>query len=185
MGYSKYVIVSLGGQRFGFNSLDVITIEPEGNLMRIDGLPKNFIGLASLRGQACPVYDLAAKFCISGAKSDCQNVFVQIGKRVIGFRIDSVSEIAEIDLRTAQTIPQIASSAGTDYVSSIFSVHGELVPAINKDYLLSPEEIVGLNDALGEYQRQQEEKNLLEKARREAEEAARAAKEKAEASKTD
>lgn len=185
MGYAKYVIASLGGQLFGFNSLDVITIEAEGNLMKIDGLPKNFAGLVPLRGQACPVYDLSAKFCVPAANTGCQNVFMQIGKRIIGFKVDSICEIVEIDSDATHTIPQIASSAGTDYVSTIFSVKGNLIPAINKDHLLSPEEIVGLNDALGEYQRQQEERNLLEKARREAEEAARAAKEKAEGSKED
>lgn len=94
----QYVIFRLNGESYGIEIKYVETIE---KIMEITRVPKtsNYIkGVINLRGEIVPVIDVKERFNLgsSGYDSEARIIVNKIDDMLIGFIVDSASEVKNI-----------------------------------------------------------------------------------------
>ena len=66
----------------------------------------------------------------------------------IGFKVDSVSEIEEVDEEELHKMPVIVCTEATNYAKCVVNKKGRMIILINHEGILSSEEAKALNTVL-------------------------------------
>jgi purine-binding chemotaxis protein CheW len=98
-------------------------------------------GVMNLRGKIIPVIALRKRFGLEQAPSDKQNriVVVEIKGAVLGFIVDSVSEVLRIPADTVEPPPRLGL-VEREYVSGVGKLGDRLLILLDADRLLSGSE---------------------------------------------
>ena len=188
---NKQVICDINGQFYGLDSLYVRSIETGNAEMLLADTPKFCEGIVKFRGEWVPLIDLREVFGITGEKpAFSQLIYLKNSFGTIGYRVDGVVEIDNIDDKDVQNIPIILNSGKTAYIAGACSHNGRIVVIINQEKLISEDDLKAIKDSLkAVYDAEEAERRRKEEeeARRKAaeEEAKRKADEEAQAKNAD
>jgi purine-binding chemotaxis protein CheW len=91
---------------------------------RIAGAPAYIRGVINLRGVNVPIVDLRMKFDLERAEFDAFTVVVilNVGGRVVGAVVDSVSDAVQLGTEQIRPTPQFSGAVDASYILGIGSV---------------------------------------------------------------
>lgn len=139
---TKQVIFKLGSEEYGMDISLVSGIENYTKIVPIPNAPVYIIGILNLRGNVIPIYSLRKKFRmeeVSGTAAT-QLLITNCRGTLIGYKVDSVVEIIEIEENLVQAAPPIIRSAETSYIKGITERKGQLVILLDIENILSEQE---------------------------------------------
>ena len=137
----QLVSFHIGGEEFGLNILQVQEIIRIQQLTRVPNSPDFVEGVINLRGKVIPVIALRRRFGLGDAPHDKQTriVVVEVRGSVLGFIVDSVSEVLRIPADTVEPPPRL-SKVEREYVSGVGKLDNRLLILLDIDRLMSDSE---------------------------------------------
>ncbi len=138
----------LGGEEFAMEILKVQEIIRMVDLTRVPNAPRFVEGVINLRGKVIPVIGLRHRFGLEPKEHDKQTriVVVEIHGTVVGFVVDSVSEVLRIPTDTVEPPPRLAKTE-REYVSGVGKLANRLLLLLDVDRLLSDSESAAVASA--------------------------------------
>lgn len=143
----QLVSFTILGRRLGVDITRVREIIREQEVTLLPKAPEFLEGVINLRGQVIPVIDMPRRFDLTGQRhtKDTRVVVLEIRNMVVGFVVDSVSEVLRIPESTVQETPAAISGAGSRFIRGIAEVGGRLLIVLDADALLDEDEITQLS----------------------------------------
>lgn len=133
----------VGGEEYGLDILRVQEIIRLPHLTRVPNAPDAMDGVMNLRGKIIPVIALRKRFGLEPVAADKQTriVVVEIQGAVLGFIVDSVSEVLRIPADTVEPPPQLGKAA-QDYVSGVGKLNDRLLILLDVDRLMGSDDFI-------------------------------------------
>ncbi len=124
----QLVIFKLGREEFGFFIDDVREITRVGEIAKVPNTPSFVEGIMNLRGQVIPIIDFRKRFemesVVRGESS--RLVIVEMEDKIVGFIVDSVSEVIRIPKDFIEDTPQILQSkVETKFIAGIGNLRNQ------------------------------------------------------------
>jgi purine-binding chemotaxis protein CheW len=138
----------VGGEEYGLDILRVQEIIRLQHLTRVPNSPDAIDGVMNLRGKIIPVIALRKRFGLESVPPDKHTriVVVEIQGTVLGFIVDSVSEVLRIPADTIEPPPQLGQ-AKQEYVSGVGKLDDRLLILLDVDRLMSSDVLMGDSQA--------------------------------------
>ena len=128
----------VGGEEFGLDILRVQEIIRLQQLTRVPNSPESIDGVMNLRGKIIPVIALRKRFGLEQVPPDKQTriVVVEIKGSVLGFIVDSVSEVLRLPADTVEPPPRLGK-VEQEYVSGVGKFDDRLLILLDVDRLMT------------------------------------------------
>ncbi|OBQ55713.1 chemotaxis protein CheW [Halodesulfovibrio spirochaetisodalis] len=144
----QLVTFSIGEEEFG---VDILKVQEIIRTMEITKVPKapNFVeGVINLRGKVIPIIDLRRRFGLSSKEHDKHTriIVIEINNMIVGFVVDSVSEVLRIPASTVEPPPAVVAGMESEYISGVGKLQDRLLILLDLDRLLSNDDL----DVLGQ-----------------------------------
>jgi purine-binding chemotaxis protein CheW len=103
-------------------------------------------GVINLRGKVIPIIDLRRRFGLTSKEYDKHTriIVIEINNMIVGFVVDSVSEVLRIPAGTVEPPPAVVAGLESEYISGVGKLHDRLLILLDLDKLLSNEDIEAL-----------------------------------------
>jgi len=139
----QLVTFSIDGEEFG---VDILTVQEIIRTMEITKVPRapDFVeGVINLRGKVIPIIDLRCRFGLESKTHDSHTriIVIQISQVVVGFVVDSVSEVLRIPVSTVEPPPPVVAGLDSDYISGVGKLKDRLLILLDLDKLLSTDDM--------------------------------------------
>lgn len=125
-------------------SVEITSVREIRGWTRTTSLPHspNFVrGVINLRGTVLPVIDLALRLGFDASEPEDRSVIivVDVGERVMGLRVDAVSDILSFEPDQLQQPPEISTSSGNRFVKSLTILDDTMVRILDLEVVLPTE----------------------------------------------
>ncbi len=123
-------------------AVDILTVNEIIRLMQITPVPNAPVfleGVVNLRGKVIPVVALRKRFDLEDRECDNNTriIVMEVQQKIIGFMVDSVSEVLRIDERIIEDTPPIVSGGiNGEYIKGVARLEGRLLIILDLDKLL-------------------------------------------------
>ena len=150
----EYLSFRLGQEEYGIPILTVQEIRGYNEPTRIANAPEFMKGVVNLRGLIVPIVDLRIKFGQAPQYNEVTaTIVLNIGKRVIGIVVDSVSDVVALTRAQIKPPPSLSSGLEGAYVTGIAteaqSDQARMLILVDIERLISSDDM-GLLDAVSE-----------------------------------
>ncbi|MDF2511643.1 MAG: CheW protein [Herbinix sp.] len=147
MQSTKQAVFALGDREYGFDIMDVNTIEKVIPILPVANIPANFKGIIQLRGETIPVYSLRRKFGLPDVPTDdnTRYIIAKAGGMLVAYEVDQMKEIVQLEQDQLNEFPSILKSLNTSYVKFVTNVNGRLILGLDQNKLMAQEEEAMLN----------------------------------------
>lgn len=134
----KYLTFFTDNQLFGVPICDVVQIVGMQEITEIPEFPSYAKGIINLRGSIIPVIDVRLRFGKATRAYDERTCIIvtDINEVAVGFIVDEVDAVTDIDEDDISQPPQISGAAANSYLTGIAKQEGRVV------LLLSPVKIL-------------------------------------------
>ena len=138
----QLVTFSIGDEEFGVDILKVQEIIRTMEITKVPKAPPFVEGVINLRGNVIPIIDLRKRFGLDTRKHDkhTRMIVIQLGTMVVGFMVDSVSEVLRIPSSTVEPPPPVVAGLESEYISGVGKLEDRLLIMLDLHRLLSSEE---------------------------------------------
>jgi purine-binding chemotaxis protein CheW len=138
----------VGGEEFALDIRRVQEIIRLQQLTRVPNSPDAIDGVMNLRGKIIPVIALRKRFGLEQVPADKQTriVVVEIKGTVLGFIVDSVSEVLRIPAHTVEPPPRLGK-VEEEYVSGVGKHDDRLLILLDVDRLMSGDDLMDVSQA--------------------------------------
>jgi len=138
----QLVTFSIGEEEFGVDILKVQEIIRMMEITKVPRAPEFVEGVINLRGKVIPIIDLRRRFGLSARGHDKHTriIVIEINNMIVGFVVDSVSEVLRIPSSTVEPPPPVVSGLESEYISGVGKLEDRLLILLDLDMLLSHEE---------------------------------------------
>ena len=111
----------LGGEEYGIDILRVQEIRGYEQPTHIVNAPAHVKGVINLRGVIVPIVDLRLRFGLPEAAYDRFTVVIilNVGERVVGAVVDSVSDVIEIAPEQVRAAPELDAGVDAGHITGI------------------------------------------------------------------
>lgn len=135
----QLVTFSIGEEEFG---VDILKVQEIIRTMEITKVPRaqDFVeGVINLRGKVIPIIDLRRRFGLVSKPHDKHTriIVIEINKMIVGFVVDSVSEVLRIPASTVEPPPPVVAGLESEYINGVGKLHDRLLILLDLDKLLS------------------------------------------------
>ena len=142
----QLVTFGIGDEEFG---VDILRVQEIIRTMEITKVPRaqDFVeGVINLRGKVIPIIDLRRRFGLPSRKHDKHTriIVIELYDIIVGFVVDSVSEVLRIPASTVETPPSVVSGVEAEYIRGVGKLQDRLLILIDLDRLLSTESLESL-----------------------------------------
>lgn len=136
----EYLTFSLGLENYGVDILSVQEIITLPRLTKLPRAPKHVLGVMNLRGMVVPVMDMRLRLDLPVSdKIEPVVVVVQIGKKLMGAAVDSVSDVVEFKESDIQDPPDFAAAVHREYLRGLCRQGDDLVVILDLAQILATE----------------------------------------------
>jgi purine-binding chemotaxis protein CheW len=120
----EFLSFRLGAEEYGIDILRVQEIRGYDAPTRMANAPAFIKGVVNLRGVIVPIIDLRIKFGMSEVKYDGMTVTIvlNIGSRVIGVVVDSVSDVIELQGADIKSAPEFNGVLSTEHITGLGTI---------------------------------------------------------------
>nr|WP_029895228.1 chemotaxis protein CheW [Desulfohalovibrio reitneri] len=138
----QLVTFSIGDEEFGVDILKVQEIIRTMEITRVPKAPDFVEGVINLRGKVIPIIDLRRRFGMARRDHDKNTriIVIDINNMIVGFVVDSVSEVLRISSSTVEPPPPVVAGVESEYIKSVGKLEDRLLIMLDLDRLLSGEE---------------------------------------------
>ncbi len=146
-GELQLVVFTIGSEEFGVEIMNIQEIIRMTNITRIPQAPAYIRGIINLRGRIIVVINLNVIMGMESKEQDenTRIIVASIGETVMGFVVDSVSEVIRLQQKNVESAPEaIADRIGTEYVLGVGKLDNRLLILLNLDKLLGAKELHGI-----------------------------------------
>jgi purine-binding chemotaxis protein CheW len=145
----EYLAFTLGREEYGIDILRVQEIRGYESVTRIANTPDFIKGVMNLRGTIVPVVDMRIKFNLGDPVYDQFTVVIvlNIGGRVIGMVVDSVSDVTTLVPSQIRPAPEVGTSLDNDYLIGLGTLGERMLILVDIDKLMSSTEM-GLTERI-------------------------------------
>jgi purine-binding chemotaxis protein CheW len=142
-GSVEALAFTLGSEEYGINILKVQEIRGYDAVTQIANAPDFIKGVVNLRGIIVPIVDMRIKFNLGTPTYDQFTVVIvlNIGERVIGMVVDSVSDVITLNPGQIKPAPDMGSALKTDHLIGLGTIDERMVILVDIDRLMSSEEM--------------------------------------------
>ena len=146
-GGDEFLAFTLGREEYGIDILRVQEIRGYEPVTRIANAPDFIKGVVNLRGTIVPVVDMRIKLDLGTPTYDQFTVVIilNIGGRVVGMVVDSVSDVTTLSAEQVKPSPEIGTSFDSDYLIGLGTLGDRMLILVDIDRLMSSPEM-GLFD---------------------------------------
>ncbi len=139
----QLVTFSLGTEEFGVDILDVKEIIRMMDTAKIPRSPDFVEGVINLRNVVIPIIDLRKRFALvePTLTSHTRIIVIEIKELLVGFIVDSVSEVLRIPTDMVEDAPAVVTGVDSDYVRGVGKLNDKLLILLDLESLLSSGEI--------------------------------------------
>ena len=147
-GAHQFLAFTLGQEEYGIDILKVQEIRGYESVTRIANAPDFIKGVINLRGTIVPVIDMRLKFKLGEPIYDQFTVVIvlNIGSRVVGMVVDSVSDVTTLTSEQIRPAPEMGTVFSSNYLIGLGAIDQRMLILIDIDKLMSSEEM-GLVEA--------------------------------------
>lgn len=138
----QLVTFSIGEEEFGVDILKVQEIIRTMEITKVPRAPEFVEGVINLRGKVIPIIDLRRRFGLDSREHDKHTriIVIEINNMIVGFVVDSVSEVLRIPANTVEPPPPVVAGLESEYISGVGKLEDRLLILLDLDRLLSGEE---------------------------------------------
>lgn len=135
----QLVTFRLGNEEFGIDIKKVQEINRMIDITKIPNAPSYIEGVVNLRGKIIPIVDLRTKLGFGGAERDkaTRIMVVEIEGSVLGFIVDSVSEVLRIADATVEAAPSITGGTDSAYIEGVINLNDRILILLSLNALFS------------------------------------------------
>ena len=143
MNSGEFLTFTLGHEEYGIDILKVQEIRGYESPTRIANSPPFIKGVINLRGVIVPIIDLRIKFNLGDPSYDQFTVVIilNIGHRVIGAVVDSVSDVIQIAGDNLRPAPEFGSLLDTRYIIGLATVEERMIIVVDIEQLMTSQEM--------------------------------------------
>ena len=147
----QYLTFNLAEEYYGVDILKVQEIKGYTTVTRIPNTPGYLKGVLNLRGTIVPIVDLRMKFGMGTTEPTPFTVVVVVNvrNRVMGFLVDAVSDVLDLNAKQIQPPPELGSAVDINFVAGIGNANDRLVTLLDIDRVLTDEEVAVVSEMRG------------------------------------
>lgn len=145
----QLVSFKIGDEEFGVDILAVQEIIRMHEITCVPNAPHFVEGVINLRGKVIPVIDLRKRLGLPERDYDKSTriVVVEINGKIIGFIVDSVSEVMRIPRSITEAPPKMIGGVESEYITSVGKLDNRLLILLDLTKILSAQERTALTEA--------------------------------------
>ncbi|HET7772630.1 MAG TPA: chemotaxis protein CheW [Burkholderiaceae bacterium] len=138
IGAKEFLTFRLGEEEYGIDILKVQEIRGYENPTRIANAPAFIKGVVNLRGVIVPIVDMRLKFNCASAEYNSFTVVIvlNVGGRVVGMVVDSVSDVLELQNENVKPAPELSSAIDADFIMGLGSVGERMLILLDIEHLM-------------------------------------------------
>ncbi len=141
----QLVVFKLGDEEFGVEISNVQEIIRMTSITRIPQVADYINGIINLRGRIIVVINLNVIMGMKNTGSNDDNtriIVADIGDTVVGFMVDSVSEVIRLPLKNIESAPAIISNKiGAEYLRGVGKMDNRLLILLKLDRILGVDKL--------------------------------------------
>ena len=139
----EFLTFTLGAEEYGMDILKVQEIRGYDSVTVIANTPEFIKGVINLRGIIVPIIDLRIKFKLGKVDYDQFTVVIilNLGTRVVGIVVDSVSDVLSLMPEQIKTAPALSASLDTRYILGLGTVDERMLILVDIEKLMSSNEM--------------------------------------------
>lgn len=137
--YIQPVVFELNQLNYGIDIKKVASIEHGINYIAVPNTAPYIKGIANLRGNVIPVFDLKKRFGIEDNNTADSMIILNLNKTIIGILVDAVKEINEIPSNKIVDMPKLVKQQDTLFLDRVANVNDKIIVLLDIDILI-PEE---------------------------------------------
>jgi len=139
----QYISFTIGQEEYGVDIMAVREIKAWTDTTHLPNTPEYMRGVLNLRGVIVPIFDLRCRFGMGLTQATNMHVvvIVQVGQRMVGMLVDTVSDILTIAEDEIQQMPQMERNIDDEYLSGLVTVKDRLVALLDADLLFNQQSI--------------------------------------------
>lgn len=145
----QLVVFKLGSEEFGVEIRNVQEIIRMTNITKIPQASGYIKGVINLRGKIIVVIDLNVILGMAGKEhdGDTRIIVSDIGDTVMGFVVDSVSEVIRLPEKNVEPAPAaIANKIGTEYLRGVGKIDDRLLLLLKLNKVLGADKLHSLRN---------------------------------------
>jgi len=138
----QLVSFKIGNEEFGVDILKVQEINKMVPITKVPNSPEFVEGVINLRGKVIPIVDLRTRLGLQKVEKnkDTRIIVVDVESRIIGFIVDSVSEVLRIPMNITEAPPALTTGIDSEFIKSVGKLEDRLLILIDLDKILSAAE---------------------------------------------
>lgn len=137
----------LGDEEFGVDILQVQEIIRMVEITKVPKSPSFVEGVINLRGRVIPIVDLRKRFNLEVSTDGLTRIIiVSIKNRRVGFIVDSVKKVIQVEKRALREAPPISTGVDSTFILGVAQVEERLLMILDLNKLLSLQETVQLSN---------------------------------------
>ncbi len=144
----KYLVFSLGNERYGIGILDVKEIIGLMEIHELPHMPAFFKGVINLRDRVIPVMDLRLKFGleeVAYSERTCIIIVEVSGRRgstLTGIIVDSVSEVVNVKNEQVEDAPSFGSGVDQSMILGMAKLKEGVTILLDIDHMIHTQDVV-------------------------------------------
>jgi purine-binding chemotaxis protein CheW len=137
--FYRWVSFNLGTEVYGVNVMQVQEVLRLTEIAPVPGAPPAVVGIINLRGNVVTVIDTRRLFGIpaNALTENARIMIVECNKITIGFLVDSVAEVVNIDSSEIDAAPNIGNDDNSRYIQGVYNREGEILILVDLNKLVS------------------------------------------------
>jgi purine-binding chemotaxis protein CheW len=145
----ELVAFRIGNEDYAVDIQHVQEINRFSTLISLPQAPEFIEGILNLRGRVIPVVSLRKRFGLpdKAQDGDTRILVTEISGRIVGFMVDSVSEVLRLPVDSICPTPQLVSNGHAEYLSGVGKAGDRLWVLLDLERLLSSGELHALSKA--------------------------------------
>lgn len=135
---TEYLSFGIGDQEYSIDIMSVREIRGWTQTTSLPHAPRFVRGVINLRGTVLPVVDLAMRLGLEETEPEDRNVIivVDVNSRVMGLRVDAVSDILSFRPDQLQPPPDMATNSSTPFVKALTILDDRMVRLLDLEVVL-------------------------------------------------
>lgn len=136
--HSEFLSFRIGENEYSVDIMSVREIRGWTRTTSLPHAPRFVRGVINLRGTVLPVVDLAMRLGLEETEPQERNVIivVDVGSRVMGLRVDAVSDILSFTQDQLKPPPDLATSPGANFVRALTILEDRMVRLLDLEVVL-------------------------------------------------
>ena len=125
----QLVTFHIGNEEFGIDIQKVQEINRMIEVTKIPNTPPHVEGIVNLRGKIIPIISLRTKLGFEEAERNKETriMVVEMHGNVLGFIVDSVSEVLRIHDAKIEPTPSVAGGTDVGYIEGVINLNNRLL----------------------------------------------------------